>query len=60
MLEMLAAFALDHCSVILLAGMLTERVQAYLNWSERTKTAIAIRKASGLLAGAAYLVYLAR
>lgn len=59
---MLTAFALGHCSVILLAGMLAERVQTYLYWSERTKMAVAIRKVSGLLviAGAVYLVYLAR
>ena len=61
-MAMLAAFALGHCSVILLAGMLTERVQSYLNWSERTKMAVTIRKVSGLLVivGAVYLVYLAR
>lgn len=61
-MAMLAAFALGHCSVILLAGMLTERVQWYLNWTARTKLAVAIRKLSGLLVilGAVYLVYLAR
>ncbi|HML31969.1 cytochrome c biogenesis CcdA family protein [Sporomusa sphaeroides] len=61
-MAMLAAFALGHCSVILLAGMLTERVQSYLKWTERTQIAVSIRKVSGLLviAGAVYLVYLAR
>lgn len=56
-----AAFGLGHCSVILLAGMLTERVQWYLNWSKRTRAAIAIRKISGVLVilGGVYLVYLA-
>lgn len=61
-MAMVTAFALGHCSVILLAGMLTERVQCYLHWSERIKVAIAIRKVSGLLVilGGIYLVYLAR
>ncbi|WP_285719151.1 cytochrome c biogenesis protein CcdA [Pelosinus sp. IPA-1] len=56
-----AAFALGHCSIILLAGMLTQRVQWYLNWSEQTKAAVAIRKFSGALVilGGVYLVYLA-
>lgn len=60
-MAMLMAFALGHCSVILLAGMLTERVQCYLNWSERTKVAIAIRKVSGALVilGGIYLIYIA-
>ena len=61
-MAMLAAFALGHCSVILLAGMLTERVQSYLKWTEQTKMAVTIRKLSGMLVivGAVYLVYLAR
>ncbi|MDT8900325.1 cytochrome c biogenesis CcdA family protein [Anaeroselena agilis] len=60
-MAMLAAFALGHCSVILLAGMLTDQVQRYLNWTARTKAAIAIRKVSGLLVivVAGYLIYLA-
>ena len=57
----LIAFALGHCSIILLAGMLTERVQWYLNWTSRTGAVTALRKISGLLVifGAIYLIYLA-
>ena len=61
-MAMLTAFSLGHCFIIILAGMLTERVECYLHWSERTKVAIAIRKVSGVLVilGGVYLIYLAR
>lgn len=61
-MALLSAFALGHCSVILLAGVLTERIQSYLSWSARTKAAGLVRKVAGVLViiGALYLVYLAQ
>jgi cytochrome c-type biogenesis protein len=55
---LLAAFGLGHCSVIVLAGTLTEKVQHYLNWTEKTKGAIILRKICGVLVilGGIYLI----
>jgi cytochrome c-type biogenesis protein len=48
-IALLTAFGIGHCLVIVLAGTLTERVQQYLNWTEKTKGAIILRKACGVL-----------
>ena len=55
----LLAFGLGHCSVIVGAGMLTGKVQKYLNWSEGSKTILWIRRICGLLVilGGVYLIY---
>lgn len=60
-LALLAAFALGHCAVLVLAGTFSGAVQRYLNWNERTKGAIILRKVCGVLvlAGAAYTIYTA-
>ncbi len=56
---LLFAFGLGHCSIIVLAGTLTERVQRYLNWTEKTKGAIILRKVCGILVilGGIYLIF---
>ena len=58
-ITLLAAFGIGHCSVIVLAGTLTERVQQYLNWTEKTKGAIILRKVCGVLVilGGVYLIF---
>ncbi|HEX3045239.1 MAG TPA: cytochrome c biogenesis protein CcdA [Bacillota bacterium] len=58
-LALLSAFAIGHCLVIVLAGTMTERVQAYLNWTEETKAAKRLRKVCGglVLIGGVYLIY---
>ena len=48
-IALLAAFGFGHCSVIVLAGTLAEKVQQYLNWTEKTKGAIILRKVCGVL-----------
>ncbi len=55
----LLAFGLGHCSVIVGAGMLTGKVQKYLNWSEESKTILWIKRVCGLLVilGGMYLIY---
>ena len=58
---LLAVYGVGHCSVIVLAGTFTEVVQNYLNWNERSKGAIILKKICGvlILAGGLYLVWTA-
>jgi cytochrome c-type biogenesis protein len=57
-IALLFAFGIGHCSVIVLAGTLTEKVQHYLNWSEKTRGAIILRRICGVLVilGGIYLL----
>ena len=58
---LLLAFALGHCFVIVCAGTCTNLVQRYLNWNEKSRGALLLRKTCGvliLLAGL-YLIYIA-
>ena len=60
--SLLLAYGIGHCSVIVLAGTCTELVQRYLNWNEKSKGTIIVKRICGiliLLAGL-YLVYAAR
>lgn len=56
---LLFAFALGHCSIIVGAGTLTKRVQIYLNWSDKSKITLYIKRVCGLLVilGGVYLIY---
>ncbi len=56
---LLLAYGVGHCSVIVLAGTSTGLVQRYLNWNEKSKGAVLLKRICGvlvLLAGL-YLVY---
>jgi cytochrome c-type biogenesis protein len=56
---LLLAYGVGHCSVIVLAGTSTGLVQRYLNWNEKSKGAIILKRICGglvLLAGL-YLIY---
>ena len=59
---LLAAYGVGHCSVIVLAGTSTGLVQKYLNWNEKSKGAVILKKVCGLLvlAGGVYLIYVAK
>jgi cytochrome c-type biogenesis protein len=59
---LLVAYGLGHCSVIVFAGTFTEVVQNYLNWNEKSKGAVILKKICGVLvlAGGLYMVYTAR
>lgn len=59
---LLALYGLGHCSVIVIAGTSTEVVQHYLNWNERSKGAVILKKVCGILVllGGVYLIYTAR
>jgi cytochrome c-type biogenesis protein len=56
---LLLAFGLGHCSVIVLAGTLTKKVQEYLNWSDSSRVILYIKKACGVLVifGGVYVIY---
>ncbi len=59
---LLVLYGLGHCSVIVLAGTFTEVVQHYLNWNEKSKGAVILKKVCGVLVllGGLYLIYTAR
>lgn len=59
--SLLLAYGLGHCAVIVLAGTFTEVIQRYLDWNERSKGAIILKKICGLLviAGGVWLIYTA-
>lgn len=51
-------YAVGHCSVIVLAGTFTSIVQKYLNWNERSRGAVILKKICGVLVilGGLYLI----
>jgi cytochrome c-type biogenesis protein len=59
---LLLVYGIGHCSVIVFAGTCTELVQHYLNWNEKSKGAIILKRICGILVlvGGVYLVYTAR
>lgn len=58
---LLFAYGLGHCSVIVFAGTFTEVVQHYMNWNERSKGAVILKKICGVLVilGGIYLIFTA-
>lgn len=56
---LLLVYGLGHCSVIVFAGTFTEVVQRYLNWNERSKGAVLLKKFCGVLVicGGVWMVY---
>jgi cytochrome c-type biogenesis protein len=59
---LLTVYGIGHCSVIVLAGTSTGLVQKYLNWNEKSKGAVILKKVCGVLvlAGGLYLIWTAR
>lgn len=58
---LLAMYGIGHCSVIVLAGTFTEVVQSYLNWNERSKGAVVLKRICGVLVllGGVWMIYTA-
>lgn len=58
---LLVMYGVGHCLVIVLAGTSAGLVQGYLNWNEKSKGAIILKRICGILvlAGGLYLIYLA-
>ena len=56
---LLLAYGVGHCAVIVFAGTCTEAVQRYLNWNERSKGAMVLKKVCGglVILGGLYLLY---
>ncbi len=56
---LLLLYGVGHCSVIVLAGTFTEVVQHYLNWNEKSKGALILKKVCGglVILGGLYLIY---
>jgi cytochrome c-type biogenesis protein len=59
---LLLVYGLGHCSVIVFAGTFTEVVQRYMNWNERSRGAVILRRVCGVLVivGGLYLIYTAK
>ena len=57
-ISLLTLYGLGHCLVIVLAGTFTKVLQKYLNWNERSKGILIIKKICGLLViiGGIYLL----
>ncbi|MBN1958571.1 MAG: cytochrome C biogenesis protein [Desulfuromonadales bacterium] len=60
--SLLLAYAMGHCAVIVFAGTFTEKVQHFLNWNERSKGTLWVRRVCGLLVflGGTWLIYSAK
>jgi len=58
---LLMVYGIGHCSVIVSAGTSTELVQQYMNWNEKSKGAVILKKICGVLVllGGVWLVYTA-
>ena len=56
---LLLAFGLGHCGVIVTAGGLASRVQAYLDWTNRSRVVLWIKRIAGFLVilGGIYAFY---
>ncbi len=55
---LLLVYGIGHCSVIVAAGTFTEVVQHYLNWTDRSRGAVVLKKICGVLVilGGFYLI----
>ena len=58
---LLLLYGLGHCAIIVLAGTFMGLVQQYLNWNERSRGALILKKICGALVilGGVYLIYTA-
>jgi len=61
-ISLLLLYGLGHCSVIVVAGTFTEVVQRYLNWTDRSRGAVILKKVCGglLIISGFYMIYIAR
>jgi len=59
---LLVVYGIGHCSVIVLAGTCTELVQRYMNWNEKSRGAVILKKICGVLVliGGLYLIFITK
>jgi cytochrome c-type biogenesis protein len=59
---LILVYGVGHSLVLILAGTFTEIVQRYLNWTERSKGTVVLKRICGALVilGGVYLIYSAR
>jgi cytochrome c-type biogenesis protein len=60
-IALLVLYGIGHCSVIIFAGTCTELVQRYMNWNEKSKGTVILKKICGILIllGGLYLIFIA-
>jgi cytochrome c-type biogenesis protein len=60
-ITLLVFYGIGHCSVIVFAGTCTELVQRYMNWNEKSKGTVILKKICGvlILLGGLYLIFIA-
>jgi cytochrome c-type biogenesis protein len=58
--SLILSYAIGHCSIIILAGTFTGALQKYLNWSEKSKGAVRLKKICGILVILAGIIMLVR
>jgi cytochrome c-type biogenesis protein len=60
-LSLIGAFGLGHCAVIVAAGGAAGTVQKYLNWTDRSRGALWLKRIAGslLMLGGAYYIFTA-
>ncbi|MCX5776550.1 MAG: cytochrome C biogenesis protein [Candidatus Firestonebacteria bacterium] len=58
-IALLLAYGFGHCFVIVLAGTFSEVVQRYLDWNEKSKGSVIVKKVCGALViiGGIYLIF---
>lgn len=56
---LLLAYGVGHCAVIVAAGTSTQAVQRYLNWNEKSRGTLIVKRVCGVLVilGGLYLLY---
>jgi cytochrome c-type biogenesis protein len=56
--SLLLTYGIGHCAVIVFAGTFTEVIQHYLNWTEKSKGAVILKKICGVLVimGGIYMI----
>ena len=56
---LLLAYGVGHCAVIVFAGTFSEKIQQYLNWNERSRGTLWVKRVCGLLliAGGVWMIY---
>jgi len=56
---LLVIYGMGHCCIIVFAGTCTELVQRYMNWNEKSKGSVILKKICGVLVllGGVYLIY---